>query len=188
VATEHDDVAPGSPLEGRAKNARMALRMAARGVRSSAVRLPRSVHGEGDHHGFIPRLIGIAREKGVSGYVGDGSSRWPAVHVLDTAHLFRLALEQAPAGSVLHTVGDEGVPIRDIAATIGRHLDLPAASLPAEDFGFLGMLLTAAALHTLHGDPAGGQPEGGHSDCGCAPSGDHRGGIVPRQLWNRRRR
>lgn len=105
------------------------------------MRLPRSVHGDGDHHGFIPRLIEIARDKGVSGYVGDGSSRWPAVHVLDAARLFRLAVERAPAGSVLHAVGDEGVPVRDIAAVIGRHLDLPAATASAKDFGFLGSLL-----------------------------------------------
>jgi nucleoside-diphosphate-sugar epimerase len=78
--------------------------------------------------GFIARLIGIARDKGVSGYVGDGSSRWPAVHVLDAARLFRLAVEQASAGSVLHAVGNEGVPVRDIAAVIGRHLNLPTAS------------------------------------------------------------
>jgi nucleoside-diphosphate-sugar epimerase len=98
------------------------------------------VHGTGDH-GFISVLIGLARKKGVSGYAGDGACRWPAVHVLDAAHLFRLAVEQAPAGSVLHAVGDEGVPIRDIAAVIGRRLNLPAASLPSEDFGFLGMIL-----------------------------------------------
>ena len=89
-------------------------------------------------HGFIARLIGIARDKGVSGYVGDGSNRWPAVHVLDAAHLFRLAVEQAPAGSRLHAVGDEGVPIRDIAEVIGRHLNVPTASVSAEDLGFSG--------------------------------------------------
>lgn len=96
------------------------------------------MHGEGDRTGFIPRLIGTARDNGVSGYVGDGSSRWPAVHVLDAAHLFRLAVTQAPAGSVLHAVADEGVPVGDIAAVIGRHLNLPSATVPAEDFGFLG--------------------------------------------------
>jgi len=104
------------------------------------VGLPRTVHGDGDH-GFIARLVAIARDKGVSGYVGDGSSRWPAVHVLDAAHLFRLAIEQAPAGSRLHAVGDEGVPTRDIAEVIGRHLNLPTASVPADDLGFLGMIL-----------------------------------------------
>jgi len=141
VATERDEPAPGSPATGRAANAQAAVGLAARGVRSSVVRLPRSVHGEGDHHGLIARLIGIARDKGVSGYVGDGSSRWPAVHVLDAAHLFRLSVEQAPAGSRLHAVGDEGVPIHDIAGVIGRHLNLPAASVPAGDFGWLGQIL-----------------------------------------------
>jgi nucleoside-diphosphate-sugar epimerase len=143
VATERDEQPPGGPAAGRAANAQLVLGLAASGVRSSVVRLPRSVHGEGDHHGFIARLIGIARDKGISGYVGDGSSRWPAVHVLDAAHLFRLAAEQAPAGSVLHGVADEGVQVREIAAVIGRHLDIPVASLPAADFGFLGTVLAA---------------------------------------------
>ena len=141
VATEHDEMDPGGPVGARGANAQVALAMAARGVRPSVVRLPRSVHGEGDHHGFIARLIGIAHDKGVSGYVGDGSSRWPAAHVLDAARLFRLAAEQAPAGSVLHAVGDEGVPIRTIAEVIGRHFRVPVASRPAEEFGFLGPIL-----------------------------------------------
>ena len=140
MATEHDESPANSPMAGRAANARAALDMAARGVRSSVVGLPRTVHGDGDH-GFIARLIAIARDKGVSGYVGDGSSRWPAVHVRDAAHLFRLAIEQAPAGSRLHAVGDEGVPTRDIAEVIGRHLTLPTASVPADDFGWLGRIL-----------------------------------------------
>jgi nucleoside-diphosphate-sugar epimerase len=142
VATERDESAPGSPVAGRMENARTALGMAARGVRSSVVGLPRTVHGDGDRHGFIARLVGIARDTGVSGYVGDGSNRWPAVHVLDAAHLFRLAVERAPAGSRLHAVGDEGVPIRDIAEVIGRHLNVPAASVPAADLGFLGQVLS----------------------------------------------
>ena len=141
VATEHDESVSGSPAAARAANARAALDMAARGVRSSVVGLPRTVHGDGDRHGFIARLVGIARDTGVSGYPGDGSSRWPAVHVLDAAHLFRLAVEQAPAGSRLHAVGDEGVPVRDIAEVIGRHLNLPTASVPAGDFGWLGQIL-----------------------------------------------
>jgi nucleoside-diphosphate-sugar epimerase len=142
VATERDEPAPGSPVAGRAANARAALGMAARGVRSSVVGLPRTVHGDGDRHGFIARLVGIARDTGVSGYVGDGSNRWPAVHVLDAAHLFRLAVEQAPAGSRLHAVGDEGVPILDIAEVISRHLNVPTASVPAGDLGFLGHVLS----------------------------------------------
>lgn len=141
VATERDDLPPSSPMAGRGANARAALALAARGVRSSVVGLPRTVHGEGDRHGFVARLIAIARDTGVSGYVGDGSSRWPAVHVLDAARLFRLAVEQAPAGSRLHAVGDEGVPVRAIAEAISRRLNLPAASAPAADFGFLGQIL-----------------------------------------------
>ena len=141
LAIEGDESASGSPAAARVANAHVALDMAARGVRSSVVGLPRTVHGDGDRHGFIARLVGIARDSGVSGYIGDGSNRWPAAHVLDAAHLFRLALEQAPAGSRLHAVGDEGVPIRDIAAVIGRHLNLPTASVPAEDFGWLGHIL-----------------------------------------------
>jgi nucleoside-diphosphate-sugar epimerase len=159
VATERDEPAPGGPMAGRAENARTVLAMAARGVRSSVIGLPRTVHGEGDH-GFIARLVGIARDKGVSGYVGDGSNRWPAVHVKDAAHLFRLAVEQAPAGSRLHAVGDEGVPIRDIAAVIGRHLNLPTASVPAGDFGFLGQILAVdqPASSTLTRELLGWQP------------------------------
>jgi nucleoside-diphosphate-sugar epimerase len=141
VATERDASDLTGPMAGRGVNARMALGLASRDVRSSVVRLPRTVHGEGERHGFIPRLIELARSHGIAGYVGDGSNRWPAVHVLDAAHLFCLALEQAPAGSVLHAVGDEGVPTREIASAIGRVLDLPTGSRPAEEFGFLGMIL-----------------------------------------------
>jgi nucleoside-diphosphate-sugar epimerase len=105
--------------------------------------LPRSVHGAGERHGFIPQLIAVARAKGVSGYIGDGSTRWPAVHVKDAATLYRLALEKAPAGAVLNAVGDEGVAVRDIAEAIGRHLNVPARSLPAEEFeGMLVRLLS----------------------------------------------
>jgi nucleoside-diphosphate-sugar epimerase len=144
VATERDEVpsSRGGPLAGRFATAQATVDMAARGVRSSVVGLPRTVHGDGDRHGFIARLVALARDKGVSGYVGDGSNRWPAVHVQDAAHLFRLAVEQAPAGSRLHAVGDEGVPTRDIAEVIGRHLSVPTASVSAEDFGFLGMILS----------------------------------------------
>jgi nucleoside-diphosphate-sugar epimerase len=141
AATERDFPAMGGPAAGRDKNAQAVLDLAARGVRSSVVRMPRSVHGDGDHHGLIARVIGLARDKGEVCYVGDGSGRWPAVHVLDAAGLVRLAVERAPAGSVLHAVADEGVPVRDFAAVIGRHLNLPTASVPAEELGFLGMIL-----------------------------------------------
>jgi nucleoside-diphosphate-sugar epimerase len=123
----------GGPV-ARWETAEFALSLASRGVRSSVGRLPPTNHGDGDH-GFVATLVNIAREKGVSGYVGDGSNRWPAVHRLDSAKLFRLAVEEAPAGSTLHAVADEGVAIRDIAEVIGRHLNVPEVSISAEDAG-----------------------------------------------------
>ena len=120
-------------LQTRMENAELVLSFASHGIRSSIVRIAPSCHGRGDHHGFVPRLIGVARAKRVSGYVGDGSNAWPAVHLLDAARLFRLALEKAPAGSTLHAVADEGVQVRDIARVIGRHLDVPVAAISAED-------------------------------------------------------
>jgi nucleoside-diphosphate-sugar epimerase len=140
-----DPAAAGGP-RARLATEEVALSFASLGVRSSVVRLATTCHGDGDH-GFLAALVGIARDKGVSGFTGDGSSRWPAVHQLDAAHLFRLALEKAPAGSRLHAVADEGVPIRAIAEVIGRHLDVPVVSVPAGEasghFGFLAGFLTA---------------------------------------------
>jgi nucleoside-diphosphate-sugar epimerase len=138
-ATERDELIAAGPVAARITNMRAALAAADRGVRSCLVMLPRSVHGQGERHGFIPQLIAAARAKGVSGYLGDGAGRWPAVHVKDAASLYRLAVEQAPAGAVLNAVGDEGVPVREIAEAIGRNLNLPARSLPAGEFG--GMLV-----------------------------------------------
>ncbi|MEO3807941.1 SDR family oxidoreductase [Sphaerisporangium sp. B11E5] len=148
VATERDSAGeiPETGLRTRQGTARAAIAFASRGVRSSALRLPPTVHGQGDK-GFMAVLIGVARGRGVSGYVGDGSQRWPAAHRIDAANLFRLALEQAPAGSVLHGVADEGVPLLDVAEVIGRHLDLPVVSVRPEDagehFGWLGAYLSA---------------------------------------------
>jgi len=134
VATEEDVIDPGSGGHPRLGAERTALGFVERGVRVSIVRPGASVHGEGDH-GFVPFLIGVARSQAVSGYIGDGSNRWPAVHRLDAAHLYRLAVETAPAGSVLHAIGDEGVATRDIAEVIGRHLSLPVVSVSAEEAG-----------------------------------------------------
>jgi nucleoside-diphosphate-sugar epimerase len=143
AATE-EDALPGGP---RIDAENHVIALAAENVRSSVIRLPPTVHSDLDHHGFVPTLIGFARENGVAGYVGDGSNRWPAVHTRDAARVYRLALESAPAGSRLHAVSDQGVPFRDIAEAIGRHLDVPAASIAPdqleEHFGFLARLAGA---------------------------------------------
>ena len=137
LATEQDTM-PGGP---RVDSENLVIALAERGVRSSVIRLSPLVHSTLDYHGFAHRLINIAREKGVAAFVGDGSNRWPGVHTLDAAHLYRLALEAAPAGTRLHGVADEGVPFRDIATVIGRHLDVPVVSISPEEagdhFGFL---------------------------------------------------
>jgi nucleoside-diphosphate-sugar epimerase len=161
VATERDGHDPAA--NARHANAQLTLSLVARGIRTSVVRLPPTVHGEGDI-GFIAALVGIARDKGVSGYLGDGSDRWPAAHRLDAARLFRLALEQAPAGSTLHAIADEGVPIRAIAEVIGRHLGLPVAPVSAEEaadhFGWLARFLgtDSPASSTLTRELLGWQP------------------------------
>jgi nucleoside-diphosphate-sugar epimerase len=144
VADEDMTPDPAAITSPRFGTETVALAFAGRGVRVSIVRLPPSVHGEHDR-GFVPLLIAAARTKGVSAYPGDGAQRWPAVHRLDAARLFRLALESAPAGTRLHAIGDEGVPVREIAEVIGRHLDLPVTSIAPEaahdHFGFVGAVL-----------------------------------------------
>jgi nucleoside-diphosphate-sugar epimerase len=146
VVTENDGLVASAevrsnPAGRRSATALLTLSLRGIGVRSSVVRFPPTVHGDGDH-GFVATLVGVARQRGVAGYVGDGANRWPAVHRSDAARLTRLAVEAAPAGSVLHAVADEGVPFRDIAQAIGDHLDLPTASVsPAdapEHFAHLG--------------------------------------------------
>ena len=146
VATENDGLVPSAemranPAGRRAATALLALSLRGIGVRSSVLRFPPTVHGDGDH-GFVATLVDIARRRGVAGYVGDGTNRWPAVHRSDAARLARRAVEAAPAGSVLHAVADEGVPFREIAGAIGRHLGVPTASVApadaAEHFAHLG--------------------------------------------------
>jgi nucleoside-diphosphate-sugar epimerase len=170
VATEDDGLVPSAevranPAGRRLATALLTLSLAGTGVRSSVLRFPPTVHGDGDH-GFVATLVGIARQRGVAGYVGDGTNRWPAVHRSDAARLARLAVEAAPAGSVLHAVADEGVPFRDIAQAMGRHLGIPTTSVaPAdagEHFAHLGHFVgldspaTAAATRELLGwEPTG---------------------------------
>ena len=162
LATE--ETVPRADLVGRYAVEETVVSFSGRGVRPAVVRFPPTVHGRGDH-GFIAMLIEIARNKGVSGYPGDGSNRWPAVHRLDAAHLFRLAVESAPAGARLHAVGEEGIPVREIAEVIGRQLGLPVVAIPPEDlaghFGFLGAFFaldcpasSALSQHLLGWHPA----------------------------------
>jgi nucleoside-diphosphate-sugar epimerase len=137
LATEEDESNPNFLR----KSEEAALALAARGVRASVLRLPPSVHGNGDH-GFVPHLISIAREKGVSAFIGDGLNHWPAVHRIDAARLYRLMLEKRPAGARYHAVADEGVPTREIAEAIGRGLNVPVVSKSSEEaanhFGWIG--------------------------------------------------
>jgi nucleoside-diphosphate-sugar epimerase len=146
VGTEQDR--PDPSAHPRIANAQAVLDLADRGVRSIVTRFAPTVHGDGDH-GFIATLVGVAREKGVSGYVAEGANRWPAVHRLDAGRLVSLAVDDAPAGSVLHAVAEEGIATRTIAEAIGRGLDLPVRSIPAEQaaehFGWIGAFFGADA-------------------------------------------
>jgi nucleoside-diphosphate-sugar epimerase len=163
AVTEDDRHDPSTPGHPRRDNETLALGLADRGVRTSIIRPAPSVHGNGDH-GFVARLVQIARERGASGYVGEGANRWAAVHRLDAAHLYRLALEQAPAGSVYHAVGEEGVATRDIAEVIARHLDLPLVSVDpdkaTDHFGWLGAFFSwdAPASNALTRERLGWEP------------------------------
>ena len=170
VATEADGLVASpevraNPAGGRSATALLVLSLRGIGVRSSVLRFPPTVHGDGDN-GFVATLVGMARQRGVAGYVGDGTNRWPAVHRSDAARLARLAVEAAPAGSVLHAVADEGVAFREIAETIGRHLDVPAKSVaPAdapEHFGFMAhfFAMDSPAAATLTRALLGWEPTG----------------------------
>lgn len=161
AATEQDD--SGRMPHPRSQSAQATLALAEQGVRSAVVRFAPSVHGEGDH-GFVHTLIEIARQRGVSAYIGDGGNHWPAVHQFDAAVLLRLATEKVPAGSVLHAVAEEGVKTRTIAEAIGRHLNLPVVSVTAEEagehFGWMARFFSldglASSAHTrelLHWQP-----------------------------------
>ena len=157
------DVLPGGP---RIDTENALIGLSERGVRSCAVRLPPIVHSTLDTHGFVPALVGFAREHGTAAYIGDGANRWPAVHTLDAARLFRLALESAPAGTRLHAVADEGVAFRRIAQTLGRNLELPATGITqgqAEQHlgylgGFAGLDNPTSSAHTQ--DLLGWHPAG----------------------------
>lgn len=139
ASTEADPLPTDGIVGGRGRAVTGVLALADRGVRTAAVRLPRTVHRDGEG-GFAGLLTQLARQSGVSGYPGDGTQRWPAVHALDVAVLVRLVLATAPAGSAWHAVDDEGDAVRDIAGVIGRRLGLPVSSLPEEAFGPLGAI------------------------------------------------
>ncbi len=159
MSTEADPLPTDGPVGGRGRSVNALLALASAGLRATAVRMPRTVHHHGTG-GFAGLLTDAARRTGVAGYPGDGSQRWPAVHALDAAVLFRLALESAPAGTAWHAVADEADPVRDIAAVIGRRLGLPVHSVPEDTYGPFGAIFAldqpASSTHTR--DALGWQP------------------------------
>lgn len=165
IATEDDRPQPTPGAGGRVINERTALALAKRGVRSMSVRFAPTVHGAGDH-GFIASIVAADREHGAAAYVGNGDNRWPAIHVTDAARLVRLGIERAPAGSVLHAAGEQGIAFREIAEAIGPRLQLPTTSLAAEQaaqhFGFLAPFVTldAPASSTQTRELLGWEPTG----------------------------
>ncbi len=163
ASTERDPLPLDGPVGGRGRAVTATLALAERGVRTSAVRMPRTVHDRGEG-GFAGLLTEAARRTGVSGWVGDGAQRWPAVHAEDAAVLFRLALEQAPAGSSWHAVQDEGDAMKDIATVIGRRLGVPAQQVPQESFGPLGAIfaLDQAASSAITRRELGWEPTRPH--------------------------
>ena len=151
TATEADPLPLEGPVAGRARSVNALMALASRGVRATAVRMPRTVHNQGKG-GFAGLLVDEARRSGMAGYPGDGNQRWPAVHALDAARLFRLALESASAGTAWHAVADEGDAVHDIAAVIGRRLSLAVKAVPQETFGPFGPIFAmdqpASSAHT----------------------------------------
>ncbi|WP_037913178.1 SDR family oxidoreductase [Actinacidiphila yeochonensis] len=151
ASTEADPLPTDGPVGGRGRSVNALLELASRGVRATAVRMPRTVHNEGQG-GFAGLMTDAARRTGVAGYPGDGTQLWPAVHALDAAVLFRLALEAAPAGTAWHAVAEEGDAVRDIAEVIGRRLNLPVESVSEEHFGPFGPIFAmdqpASSAHT----------------------------------------
>jgi nucleoside-diphosphate-sugar epimerase len=155
VATERDANPMSGPDAPRGGGEQLALSFAERGIRPVALRFSPTVHGVGDY-GFMSVIADAARRTGVAGYIGDGSNRWPAVHRSDAARMVRLALEKAPAGSVVHAVGEEGIPAREIAEALGRRLSVPVASIApdaaTEHFGwiagFFGLDMPASSTLT----------------------------------------
>ncbi|MCR6483181.1 SDR family oxidoreductase [Amycolatopsis sp. OK19-0408] len=160
ASTEADPVPTDGPVGQRGRSVNALLALASRGVCATSVRMPRTVHNRGEG-GFAGLLAAAARRSGIAGYPGDGTQRWPAVHALDAAVLFRLALESAPAGTAWHAVADEGDAVRDIAEVVGRRLGLPVETVPEETFGPFGPIFAmdqpASSAHTR--ETLGWQPK-----------------------------